>query len=385
MWERIREMIRKEFRQVLREPRMRVVLIVPPLLQTIIFGFAVNLDVEDARIAWMDLDRTPASRDLREAFDSSPYFRITALPAGEAMVRRLLDAGEVNAVVRVLPGFAREMVRGDTSAVQLLVDGSNSNTASIVSNYAGRVVSRYASQALARQQQERLIGRTMATGQPADLSLPGIAVESRVWFNENLLSRYYFVPGVVVNIVALVTVLLTALSLVREKEIGTMEQLMVTPIRPLELMLGKILPYAMVGLVEMGLVTALALLVFGVPFRGNPLILLACSILFLFTTLGAGLFISTISRTQQQAMMATFMFFFPIMLLSGFAFPIANMPPAVQYLTYLNPLRYFMVVVRGVFLKGAGWSVLWPQMLAMGIFGVSVLTLSALRFRKRLD
>src|SRR6185437_3452598 len=198
-------------------------------------------------------------------------------------------------------------------------------------------------------------------------------------------SRNYFVPGVVANIIMMITLMLTALAIVREKEIGTMEQLMVTPIRPLELMLGKTLPFAVVGLIDVVLITGVALLLFHVPFRGSPLLLLACSILFLMTTLGAGLFLSTISQTQQQAMMANFFFSTPAFMLSGFAFPIRNMPVAVQWLTYLNPLRYFMEVVRGIFLKGVGVSVLWPQMVAMAVYGVVVLFLSAARFHKTLD
>ena len=199
-------------------------------------------------------------------------------------------------------------------------------------------------------------------------------------------SRNYFVPGVIVNIIMMVTLMLTALAIVREKEIGTMEQLMVTPIRPIELMLGKTLPFALVGLFDMVLVTAVALLVFHIPLRGSLLLLLLrLRVLFLMTTLGAGLFISTISHTQQQAMMATFFFFMPAFMLSGFTFPIRNMPVAVQWLTYLNPLRYFMEIVRGIFLKGSGVDVLWPQMVALAVFGVTILMLSARRFHKRLD
>jgi ABC-2 type transport system permease protein len=215
--------------------------------------------------------------------------------------------------------------------------------------------------------------------------VPQLGVQSRVWFNPDLRSRNYFVPGIVVNIIMLVTLMLTAMAIVREKEIGTMEQLMVTPIRPIELMLGKTLPFALVGLADTALVVIAALLLFHVPFRGSALLLFFCAVLFLMTSLGAGLFISTISQTQQQAMMTTFLFFQPFFLLSGFAFPVRNMPEPIQYLTLLNPVRYFMEIVRGLFLKGSGISVLWPQMLALAIFGVVILTLSSLRFRKRLD
>jgi len=217
------------------------------------------------------------------------------------------------------------------------------------------------------------------------LSLPRLRLESRVWFNPGLESRVYFVPGVIVNIVTLVTLMLTAMAIVREKEIGTMEQLMVSPIQPLELIIGKTVPFAVVGLLDTALVTTAALLIFRVPLLGSIWLLLVCAVLFLLTTLGMGLFISTISHTQQQAMMSSFFFFMPAFMLSGFAFPIRNMPVAVQYLTCLNPVRYFMEIVRNLFLKGSGVQVLWPQMLALLIFGLSILVLSSLRFHKRLD
>jgi ABC-2 type transport system permease protein len=385
MWRRIREILKKEFRQVLREPRMRVVLFVPPLLQLIIFGYAVNLDVEHSRIAWMDQDRTPESRELLAAFAASDRFRVVATPGSEEEVQELLDGSGVQMVVRVLPGFGRDVQRGETASVQVLVDGTNSNTASIVAGYAGQVIASFGNRVMHEQQDARLVGQTAVAGGPVNTDLPVLQARTRVWFNPDLLSRNYFVPGVVVNIISLVTLMLTALAIVREREIGTMEQLMVTPIRPIELILGKTLPFAIVGLLDLVLITAAALLVFQIPFRGNPLILLLASVLFLLTTLGVGLFISTISQTQQQAMMASFFFFMPTFMLNGFAFPIRNMPVPVQYLTYLNPVRYFLEITRGVFLKGTGLEALWPQMLALLVFGVTILTVSALRFHKRLD
>ncbi|HLJ18225.1 MAG TPA: ABC transporter permease [Bryobacteraceae bacterium] len=385
MRERIAEIVRKEFRQLLRDPRMRVMLFLPPLIQLIVFGYAVNLDVDNARIAWQDFDRTAESRELRAAFEGSRRFKIVALPVHEADVQRLLDRGEATAVVRVLPNFARDVKRGDTADVQVLLDGTDSNTASIVSNYATQTIAQYASSASVPLQRNRLVGPTMASGTAMRAAIPSLDLRSRVWFNPDLRSRNYFVPGIIVNLVMLVTLMLTSMAIVREKEIGTMEQLMVTPIRPVELILGKTLPFALLGLFDTGLIVVLALVLFHLPFRGSLLLLFASTVLFLFTTLGSGLFISTISRTQQQAMMSTFLFFQPAFLLSGFAFPIHNMPQSVQYFTYLNPVRYFMDVVRGIFLKDTGISVLWPQLLAMAALGVSILTLSVMRFKKKLD
>jgi ABC-2 type transport system permease protein len=380
---RIREIIRKEFRQTFREPRMRVLLFIPPIMQLIIFGYAANLDVDNSLIAWCDLDHTTQSRDLLADFVGSKRFEVTHAPSTEAQVQNLLDAGSVQGAVVILPGFGRDIEHGRTTAVQVLVDGSNSNTASIIANYASSIVVSYGSKVLNQQNRDKLVGR--AVNAPVHAGIPTLGMRSRIWFNPDLRSRNYFVPGVVANIIALVTLMLTAMAIVREKEIGTMEQLMVTPIRPVELMLGKTLPFAMVGIVQVSLVTTVALLLFKVPFHGSFLMLFGCAVLFLMTTLGAGLFISTISHTQQQAMLTTFLFFQPFFLLSGFAFPIRNMPLIAQYLTWLDPVRYFMEIVRGVFLKGVGVEILWPQMVALAVFGVSILSLSASRFRKKLD
>jgi ABC-2 type transport system permease protein len=383
MWERIRVILRKEFIQALRDPRMRLLLFLPPVIQLLVFGFAVNLDVDHARIAWMDMDRTPLSRELRERFTGSGRFDIVALPGSEQEVQQVLDEGRAEAVVRVLPGFERNVRRGRPEAVQVLLDGTNSNTASLVSGYAGSIVAAFSSAVSVQQQSVRIL--TRSPGSAANMTLPQVTARTRVWFNPDLHSRNYFVPGVVANIIFLVTLMLTALAIVREKEIGTMEQLMVTPLRPLELMLGKTLPFAVVGLLDVVLITAVALLVFHIPFRGSPGLLLLCSALFLMTSLGAGLFLSTISHTQQQAMMANFFFSTPAFMLSGFAFPIRNMPVPVQYLTYLNPMRYFIEIVRGIFLKGVGAAVLWPQMAALAVYGVAVLWMSVVRFHKTLD
>jgi drug efflux transport system permease protein len=385
MRERLKVIIRKEFIQALRDPRMRGMLIVPPIIQLIVFGYAANLDVDTARIAWMDRDRSHESRELLSDFEGSGRFRIVATPEGDAQMQRLLDHGDVDAVVRVLPGFARDVERGRSTSVQVLVDGTNSNTASIVANYAAEAITRYSNGVLKKQQSDKLVGRTMQSGAPVHANIPQVDARPRVWFNPDLKSRNYFVPGVVVNIITLVTLMLTAMAIVREKEIGTMEQLMVTPIQPIELMLGKTLPFALVGLFDVTLAVGVALLLFHIPFRGHVWVLLVGALVFLMTSLGAGLFISTVSRTQQQAMMSTFLFFQPFFLLSGFTFPIRNMPLAVQYLTFLNPVRYFLEIVRGIFLKGSGISVLWPQLVALVIIGVSVLTMSALRFHKKLD
>ncbi|MFZ0427900.1 MAG: ABC transporter permease [Acidobacteriota bacterium] len=385
MFGRVGVIFKKEILQVLREPRARALLIAPPLIQLIVFGYAVNLDVENSHLAWMDRDRTPESRALRADFEASPYFTIVRELEADAQVEQVLDRGQALAVIRIPENFASDLLQGRKPSIQVLVDGTNSNTAAIASGYISRVVSTY-SEAEARDQvAARLVAATSKSRQAIRLPEAGIRLESRIWFNPELRSQDYFVPGVVVNIIGLITVMLTAMAVVREKEIGTLEQLMVTPIRPSELILGKTLPFAVIGLMEVILVTGFALLVFGIPFRGSPLVLLTGAILFLLSTLGSGLLISTLSSTQQQAMMGSFFLFLPSFMLSGFAFPIRNMPVAVQYVTYLNAVRYFLEISRGVFLKGVGFAVLWPQMVGLLALGIAVLFFSSLRFHKRLD
>jgi ABC-2 type transport system permease protein len=384
MLTRIYAIFYKELLQTVREPRMRFFLFVPLIFELVLFGYAVNLDLENINIAWLDRDSSPHSRQLRDAFSGSATFSIVANPADDFEAQRLLDRGEVLAVVVILPGFARDLERGQQASVQVQVDGSNSNTGAIVSSYLTQVINSFAADFRFKQQRGRAI-EGVSSAAVAGAHSPRITARSRVWFNEELKSRNYFVPGVVVNLVMITTIVLTALAIVREKEIGTMEQLMVTPVRALELIIGKTAPFAIVGLVQLTMATLLALMIFHIPFRGNPLLLFASGILFLLTTLGSGVFLSTTANTQQQAVLSTFMFLMPAFLLSGFAFPIHSMPLIFQYVTYLNPMRYFIEIVRGIFLRGSGLTVLWPQMLALAGLGIAVLGFSALRFKKRLD
>ena len=383
MWKRIRNIVRKELLQALRHPRMRVALVGPPLVQLLVFGYAVSLDVDHIRMGWMDTDHTLESHELLAAYQGSGRFEVHALVDSEAQAQQLLDRGEVQVVIRVPTGMARDIQRRRPAAVQILIDGTNSNTASLIAGYANEIATNYSVRLAGELQRKDILARINMG--PMNLHAPGVGTRARVWFNPDLRSRNYYVPGVVVNIIMVVTVMLTSMAIVREKEIGTMEQLMVTPIRPIELMIGKTLPFAAVGLVDLVLTTSVALLVFGIPFRGSLVLLFLTALPFLLTCLGTGLLVSTISRTQQQALMSSFFFATPVFMLSGFVFPVRNMPVAVQYLTYLNPLRYFMEVVRSIFLKGTGLSVLWPQLLALTVYGVSVVVLSALRFRKRLE
>jgi len=375
MFERLKSMLIKEFIQVFRDPRMRFIIFIVPLFQTVVFGYAVNTDVRDIRTAVYDLDNSMESRDLTARFAGSGYFRIVEHVSGDERVRELIDRGEVKAVLRMNKGLGDSLRAGRDAPLQILLDGSDSNTAGIVLNYAGRIAARY-NDRMRMEQAARSFGPSFRTG--------GVELQSRAWFNENLESRNFYVPAVIANIVFIITMLLSSMAVVREKEIGTMEQIIVTPIRRGEFILGKTVPFVLIGFIDVALITLLAAFWFQVPIRGSIPLLFGATALFLMSSLGFGLLISTISRTQQQAMMSAFFFIFPAMLLSGFAFPIENMPGTVQWLTYLNPLRYYLVIIRGIFLKGVGSAVLWQQFLALLILGTVILGFAVSRFRKTL-
>ncbi len=366
MWERIYRMLVKEFIQVLRDPRMKAMIFVMPVIQLVMFGYAVTTDVDQIKTAVYDLDKSSASRALVERFTASGYFVVVATPDDPRALQKLLDRGEVVIAIRINAGFADDLASGRQAAIQSMVDGTDSNTGTVAMDYAQRITAEFS-----REYRE-------APGfQPVEL-------RSRAWYNPELKSRVFNVPGVIAVIVMLISLLLTAMAVVREREIGTMEQLMVTPIRPIELILGKTLPFVLISYVNVLLVTLIGVVWFEIPIRGSLWLLLFGAGLYLMSAIGMGLFISTISRTQQQALMASFFFYLPAVLLSGFMFPISNMPEPAQWVTYLNPLRYFLVIIRAIFLKGSGFDALWTQFAALAILGAALLTLSSLRFQKRM-
>ena len=375
MFERIRQMLIKEFIQVFRDPRMRAVIFIVPCMEVLVIGYAVNMDIRDIRTAVYDLDNTPASRELLARFSESGYFNVAARISNDRSMQDLIDRSEVQIVLRINHGFAGDLEAGRTAAIQVICDGTDSNTAGIAMSYVNQISSGYAREMLAMR-----VARAQGRADPP----VHIDFRPRAWFNENLESRNYFVPGVIVIVVSLMSLLLTSMAVVREKEIGTIEQIMVTPITPAEFILGKTLPFVLISFVDVTLILLIGYFWFEVPLRGSIVLLYFSTGLYLLTMLGVGLFISTLSQTQQQAMMSTFLFFFPAMLLSGFSFPIANMPPAIQWLTYFNPVAYFLVVVRTIFLKGIGLSYLWPHLLALGAMGVATLVLAMRRFHKTL-
>lgn len=374
MWRRIRHIIIKEFIQVLRDKKLRFFLIVPPLVQLLTYGYVVNFDIKHVAVAVFDESRTMESRQLIDRFASTDWFNIKYFVNSQKELLHLVDRGDITMALWFQWDFATRMRQGKSGRLQVIVDATDSNAALIVNRYAATVIADY--------NQEQLNQRLARQGQ-AWAAQSGLALdmESRAWFNPNLVSRYSMVPGVIAMVVLLVSLMLTALSVVREKEIGTMEQILVTPIRPIELMLGKTIPFVIISLIEVAMVTALGILWFEVPFRGSFLVLLLGTMAFLFNSVGLGLLISTVSSTQQQAMMAGNLFLTPAILLSGLIFPIANMPVFFQYLTYLNPLMYFVIVTQGIFLKGAGLTLLWPQITAMTVLGMGMLALAVARFK----
>lgn len=373
MFDRIKAIFIKEIKQVLRDPRMRVTLFVAPLIQVLVFGFASTTDVNNIPTAIYDLDNTKASRDVIRLFTSSGYFDAKYRIYDDKAQSSLIDNSKVSVVIRFNRGFDEDISGKGTATVQLILDGTDSNTASIILSYANTIVQRY-SQELIAKKAKLLLKRE-------DL-FPKVDMRQRAWFNGNLESKNFYIPGVIAMIISVMTLILTSMSIVREKEIGTMEQIMVSPIKPYELILGKLAPFAMIALLDVVLVTVLAVFMFKVPVRGSLWLLLFSSMAYLMTSLGIGLFISTISATQQEAMMSVFLFFFPINMLSGFMFPIFNMPKLVQYFTYLNPLRYYLVILRGIFLKGNGIGILWPPILVLFIMGIAILGVSSMRFHK---
>ncbi len=368
MFERIKHIVIKEFIQTFRDKRMRFFLIIPPIIQLLMFGYVVTMDVEKIPTAIYNLDQTADSRELVRRLSSSGYFVLEKAPVNSSEVLDLLDRGDILCAIQINRDFQEHIRKGSPTAVQVLVDGTDSNTALIAMGYAERVVAKFSAD----------------RSRPGQVRAARIDLRTRAWYNPELKSRNYNVPGVIASILMLICLMLTAMAIVREREVGTMEQLMVTPVTPFELMLGKTIPFALVGYVNMALITLVGMSWFGVPIRGSVFLLVFSTGVYILSAVGIGLFISTVSKTQQQALMATMLFYMPAILLSGFAFPLENMPLFFQYVTWLNPLRFYLIIIRGIFLKGIGLGLLWPSILALFILGISVIVLAVLRFRKRL-
>lgn len=376
MLRRLLAIMKKEFLQIRRDPPSLVMVFVMPVMMLLFFGYAVNMDVDHIPLAVLDQDQSQASRQLVENMVQTQYFDLSYRVLDGNEIRALLDGGRVRAALVIPPGYARALRRGETATAQLIVDGSDPLVARTALSMA-ELTSHYKSQEI-----------RMATINPQGVplqSLPGIDLRARAWYNPGLESTKFNIPGLIGLIMQNVTVMLTAFALVRERERGTLEQLMVTPIRGIELMIGKLVPYILIAFIDMGLALSIGVLWFKVPVVGSIPLLLGLTFLFLIFALGLGIFFSTIARTQLQAMQMTMLFILPSVLLSGFIFPRSSMPLVIQYLGNLIPLTYFLEILRGIMLKGVGIRYLWRDVLPLAIFGVGIITLASWRFRKRVD
>ncbi len=376
MYGRIKSLVVKEFLQLRRDTWARFRLTVPVLVQMIIFGYAATFEVFNVSTAVLDLDHSQESRELISRFSFSGRFNIVKIARTPEDIRAAIDRSEASVAIVIQAGFAENLRKGQSAPAQIIVDGTNSNTALIALGYVNEIVATYA------QDMAQDLARRLHAGEPPP---PEVTIEPRPWFNPDYNSRWFFVPGVIATLTLVMVVNLTSFAVVREREVGTLEQIMVTPIRPLEFILGKTIPFFCVGLAMTALVAGAGTLWFEIPFVGNPFVLLIGTSLYLLSVLGTGLLISTVCSTQQQAFATNFFVINPLFILSGFSFPISSMPQVMQWLSAINPMTYYLVVIRGTFLKGVGLNVLWPQMVALAGLGVTLLMMSVLRFRKSLD
>jgi ABC-2 type transport system permease protein len=366
-------LIRKEFLHILRDPRTLFVMLAMPIIQLTLLGYAATTDIEHLRTAILDGDKSLASRELIEAYRASNYFDIALYVESEQQLEYLVDSGQVRAGLIIPAGYGEAVTTGDQVQVAFVIDGSDPSVANTA--FA-------ASQSVGQAQSMRIMERTMGID-PDDL--PGVQVRPRVWYNPEMKSANFMIPGLMGLLLYFFTTLFTAMSIVREREQGTIEQLIVTPIKPLELIIGKIAPYVFVAFFDVLEVLAIGVFWFGVPIRGSLGLLLGLSALFLLTSLGIGIFLSSVANTQQEAMLLAFLTMFPSVFLAGFFFPIEAMPGWLQAVTYVIPLRYMLVVIRGIILKGVGLRILRQEVVALSIFGVAIMLLAAARFRKRLE
>ncbi len=367
----------KEFQQFRRDPKMFGIILIAPVIQLIFLGYAANLDVENVRAVVYDRNKTSTSREFIERFTSSGYFKISEYVSNYNELENKLNKGEAILALVISHDFEEKIVRRESASLQAIFDGSDGNQASIAAGYLQSIVAGYS---------KDIIAKFMNTSGRKISPAGNLSSEVRVWYNPTMKTRNYMVPGIVGLLVSLVTLVLTSLAVVKEKEIGTMEQLIVTPIRPYHLIAGKLIPFTILGLVSVIIVLLAMRIIFEIPVKGSESFLLASAFLYILSTLGLGLFISTISKTQQQAMMiAIFAVMMPMIFLSGFAFPIENMPEIIQYISQIIPLKYFNTIIRGVILKGLGFADLWIEASVLLVMGISILLLSSLRFRKRLE
>lgn len=373
----ILHIIKKEFLQFKRDPKMFAMVLVAPVIQLIFLGFAANLDVDIVHTAIFDQDKSETSRTYINKFDGSGYFSFDYYVNSLDELQEKIDQGKVIFGLVIPKGFERKISRNETVQVQAIFDGSDGNTTSIAAGYVASISQNYSKKIITELRDKKGI-KLAPSG--------SVEPEVRIWYNPELKTRVFMVPGIVGLLLMIITLILTSLAIVKEKEIGTLEQLIVTPIKPYQLIIGKLVPFTILGFVSVIVIIIAMKVIFDITARGSYLFLFFSTFIYILSTLGLGLFVSTISKTQQQAMMlAIFVVMMPMVYLSGFAFPIENMPKIIQVTTYVIPLRYFMTIIRGIILKGIGFAELWQELLALLTIGVGILYISASRFKKRLD
>lgn len=377
----LKSLIVKEFKQILRDKKMKAMLFGSPVLMLLIFGYAVNTDISEIKMVVLDGDKSSESRELLRKFTASGYFTHYASLESPDEAAYYIDRGEADMFMHIPQDFKKNLLSGKSAELQIILDGTDSSRASVIMAYINQISSDFSLEYLSKKIRMIILSRENTVIRLKE-SLP---VKERVMFNPDLTSRNFYLPGVLGLLVALITIMLTSMSVVKERESGTIEQIIVSPLRSYEFIAGKTLPFAIIGIVEICVITLIAIAWFRVPFNGSFIFLIFSSIFYIVCTLSVGLFISTISQTQQQAMLSTFLFFIPAILLSGFVFPIYAMPEIFQYITFLNPMRYFMTIIRGIFLKGVGFTVLWTELLSLAILGSVLISLSIRRFNRRFE
>ncbi|MEJ5166807.1 MAG: ABC transporter permease [Thermoanaerobaculia bacterium] len=364
MFEVIKNFAIKEFLQIKRDKRMLFFIFMPPIIQLFIFGYGLTYDIKNIPVAYCDLDKTFESREILRKISSSGYFNLKYSAGSPFELEKIIEKGKAMVSIQINDGFSEDLKKGKRAEIQVIIDGTDVNTSKIASGYLNKITS-----SISIKDTKKI---------PLDFKI-------RVWYNPELKSRNYIIPGIIAMLIMLSCLLLTAMSIVKEREVGTLEQILVTPIKPLEFILGKTIPFMIIGYLEMFLVLFFALFIFKIPLKGSFILLFFVSGIYILNALGIGIFISTISKTLRQAMMGSFFFFFPAIILSGFIFPIENMPEGLQYLTYINPLRYFLIIIRGIFLKSSGFFTLFNEIFFLTLISIGIFSLSLFNFSKRIQ
>jgi ABC-2 type transport system permease protein len=377
----LKTLLKKEFKQLFRDKRMIFMLFITPMVMLILLGYGVNTDVKKVMTAVLDEDRTSESRKFIRYFTSSEYFTYYAYLESGKEITGLLDKGKVELFMHIPAGFSKNIKSGKPVSVQIIEDGTDSNRAAVIMSYVTQITNEFSLNYFTNRIKMLILSRGIAGIRVSET----IGIRERALFNPELTSRNFYLPGVLGLLITVLTIMLTSMAVVKEKESGNIEQIIVSPLKPVEYIIGKVMPFTIIAFFDICIIPLIAIIWFDVPFNGSFIFLLFSGMIYIISALAVGLFISTVSKTQQEAMLSTFVYFLPAMLFSGFVFPIYAMPTSIQLIAYINPLRYFIEIVRGIFLKGVGITVLWPQLIILIFMGIILLSLSVRRFARRME